>query len=558
MKKKAYAYVLGALLSAALLSACGGSGSERGAAATEAAETAAGAQTSQTAVADGTLRVAYAADYQTLDAQKTTADYTVPINVFDRLFEIVPADGGSTEIVNSLVEDYTVSEDGLTYDFTLKSGIVFSDGTPLTADDVEYTIVRALTMPESVQTDIYSSIEGAQALMDGTADTLSGLTVTDDTHFTIKLDHPYAGFLGQLATPCAVILSRSITEAAGDSFGQDPAVTIGSGPYVVSEWNRNQSLILEANPNYWGEQPEATRIEILIVPDVSTMSMMFQNGELDVLDGDELDSAVFDSTYKTGQYDDKLVSAPRLSTTYMALNANIEPLNDVRVRKAIQMAIDRESILNTVYSGGGNLLDGIFSPGLIGYNEDNQGWLQYDPEGAKALLEEAGYGDGFTLEISSDNSAASGTLLVLQIIQQNLAEVGITVEIMPYDEASWLDLRRSGEMPSFVATWTADYNDPDNFIYTFFGTEENTVQRSLNYADKDVIARVAAARSIVDEDERLAEYAALEKKIVEEDAAWVPLFSRTHNYVMGDRVASFTPHWAGYSAFIFSTFELAE
>ena len=398
----------------------------------------------------------------------------------------------------------------------------------------------------------------AQALMDGTADTLSGLTVTDDTHFTIKLDHPYAGFLGQLATPCAVILSRSITEAAGDSFGQDPAVTIGSGPYVVSEWNRNQSLILEANPNYWGEQPEATRIEILIVPDVSNMSMMFKNGELDVLDGDELDSAEFDSTNKTGQYDDKLVSAPRLSTTYMALNANIEPLNDVRVRKAIQMAIDRESILNTVYSGGGNLLDGIFSPGLIGYNEDNQGWLQYDPEGAKALLEEAGYGGGFTLEISSDNSAASGTLLVLQIIQQNLAEVGITVEIMPYDEASWLDLRRSGEMPSFVATWTADYNDPDNFIYTFFGTEENTVQRSLNYADKDVIARVAAARSIVDEDERLAEYAALEKKIVEEDAAWVPLFSRTHNYVMGDRVASFTPHWAGYSAFIFSTFELAE
>ena len=555
MKKKAYLCVLGALLSLALV-ACGGSSDNSGSAETSAAQTQASAQSG--AVEEGTLRVAYAADYQTLDAQKTTADYTVPINVFDRLFEIVPAEGGSTEIVNSLVEDYTVSEDGLTYDFTLKEGIVFSDGTPLTADDVLYTIERALTMPESVQTDIYSSIAGAQDLMDGAATSLSGLMVTDDTHFTITLDHPYAGFLGQLATPCAVILSRSITEAAGDSFGQDAAVTIGTGPYMVTEWNRNQSLILEANPNYWGEQPEAKRVEILIVPDVSTMSMMFQNGELDVLDGDELDAAVFDSTYRTPQYEDKIVSANRLSTTYMALNENVEPLNDVRVRKAIQMAIDRQSILDTVYSGGGNLVDGIFSQGLIGFTEENQGWLQYDPDGAKALLEEAGYGDGFTMEISSDNSAASGTLLVLQIIQQNLAEVGISVEIMPYDEASWLDLRSSGEMPSFVATWTADYNDPDNFIYTFFGTPENTVNRSLNYSDQDIISRVAAARTIVDEDERLAEYAALEKKIIEEDAAWVPLFSRTHNYVMGDRVVSFTPHWAGYSAFIFSTFDLAE
>ena len=215
-------------------------------------------------------------------------------------------------------------------------------------------------------------------------------------------------------------------------------------------------------------------------------------------------------------------------------------------------------ILNTVYSGGGFLVDGIYARGLLGYTEDNQGWLQYDPEGAKALLAEAGYPDGFTMEISSDNSASSSVLLVLQIIQQNLAEVGITLDIVPYDEASWLDLRQSGEMPSFVATWTADYNDPDNFIYTFFGSEENVVNRSLNYKDTDVIDRVAAARAIIDEDERMAEYAALEEKIVKEDAAWVPLFSRSHFYVLGDRVESFTPHWAGYSAYIYSTFKLAD
>ena len=130
--------------------------------------------------------------------------------------------------------------------------------------------------------------------------------------------------------------------------------------------------------------------------------------------------------------------------------------------------------------------------------------------------------------------------------------------IEPYDEASWLDYRKSGEMPSFVATWTADYNDPDNFIYTFFGSEENVVIRSLNYTDTDVINRVAQARTIIDDDERLAEYAALEAKIVKDDAAWVPLFSRSHLFVLGDRVESFTPHWAGYSAYILSSFKLAD
>ena len=119
-----------------------------------------------------------------------------------------------------------------------------------------------------------------------------------------------------------------------------------------------------------------------------------------------------------------------------------------------------------------------------------------------------------------------------------------------------LDSRNSGEMNSFVATWTADYNDPDNFIYTFFGNADNTRTRSLNYANTEVMDRVAAAREITEESERLAEYAALEKQIVQEDAAWVPLLCRTHLFVLGDRVASYTPHWAGYSDFSFTAVDL--
>ena len=400
-----------------------------------------------------------------------------------------------------------------------------------------------------------SMIAGAGELQAGTAQELTGITVTDDTHFTITLTAPFAGFLYELATPACSIMSEANVTAAGDSFGLDPAQTIGSGPYVVTSWTRDSGMVLDLNPNYWGETPDVTHVEISVVPDASTMSMMFQSGELDILDCDYIDSAVVDSTYRT-QYADRIVTGNRLATTYLALNENIEPLGDVRVRRAIQMAIDRQTILDSVYSGDGSLVDGIYPEGLIGYSADNQGWLTYDPEGAKALLAEAGYADGFAMELASDSSTSASVLLVLQIIQQNLADVGIQAEIVSYDEASWLDTRNSGEMNSFVATWTADYNDPDNFIYTFFGNADNTRTRSLNYANTEVMDRVAAAREITEESERLAEYAALEKQIVQEDAAWVPLLCRTHLFVLGDRVASYTPHWAGYSDFSFTAVDL--
>lgn len=498
-----------------------------------------------------TLHVAWSTDMQTMDIHKNSNNYHVPLNIFDRLFEIQLNEDGSTELVNSLVEDYTVSEDGLTYEFTLRDGVQFSDGTPLTANDVKFTFTRMLALPDSVQTDYAVAIAGAQEVVDGTADELAGITVTDDTHFTVTLAEPFAGFVYELAAPACCILSEKNVEEAGDEFGLVPEKTIGSGAYIITEWEHDNGAVLEANPNYWGGQPEIQHVEVSIVPDPSTLSMKFQNGEIDILDCDFLDSMVVDSTYKT-QYADRIVAGNRLAITYMMLNENIEPLNDVKVRQAIQMAIDRQSILDAVYSGDGQLEDGIYPHGLIGFTEENQGWLTYDPEGAKALLEEAGYGDGFEMEIASDNAAFSGVLLVLQIIQQNLAEVGITANIVSYDEASWLDLRKSGEMNSFVGTWTADYNDPDNFIYTFYGSADKTKIRSGNYYNTEVMERVANARAIVDEEERLSEYAALEKQIVQEDAAWVPMFGRTHLFVLGDNVESFTPHWAGYSDFMFT------
>ena len=573
--KKAWSAVLSVSLAATVLAGCGASGS--GATASDSTSTAssesagaagttaaAASTTSGTASADdaGTLHIAWTADAQTLDVQTTSADYGIPMNVYDRLFEIKLNDDGSTQLVNSLVKDYTVSDDGLTYNFTLRDDVKFSDGTPLTANDVAFSLIRLLGLDTSVNTDFASCIKGADDYIakEGYSydDTLEGIQVTDDTHLTITLAYPFAGFLYELATPPCSIYSKAAVEAAGDDYGNDYKSAIGSGPYMLTDWTRDSSIELTQNPNYWGDTPSVKNVDIQIVPDASTISMMFQNGQLDILDCDILDSSVVESTYKT-QYADKIVSANRLATTYFIMNENNEYLKDVNVRKAIQMAIDRQSILDTVYSGEGNLCDGIYPKGLIGYSEDNQGWLKYDPDGAKKLLEDAGYKDGdISFEIATDSSDSANTSLVVQMIQANLQAVGINTEIKSYDEASWLALRKSGEMASFVGTWTADFNDPDNFIYTFFGTDDKTKIRSINYKDEDVMKRIQDARAITDDDKRIAEYDALEKKVVEDDAAWVPLFGRTHLFVTGDRVKKYVPHWAGYGDFFINEVELAD
>ena len=235
--------------------------------------------------------------------------------------------------------------------------------------------------------------------------------------------------------------------------------------------------------------------------------------------------------------------------TYFALNANQKYLSDVNVRKALQMAIDVDAIVTAVYGGNAVVQNGIIPEGIWSFNEKLTR-PACDAEAAKALLKEAGYAEGeITFEMAMDSSSSANTQLVYQYIQQNLKSIGINAEIRTYDESSWLDLRKSGEMDSFITNWTMDYNDPANIMYTFFGSTEKTLIRSLNYADTAVMDRVAAASSIVDDAERMAEYQALEEIIVAKDAAWVPLFANMHLFAIGERVEGFTPYWAGYSNF---------
>lgn len=496
-------------------------------------------------VKPGTLRVAQSSDMVTMDIARTTSDYFVPMNVFDRLFETRMVNGEAT-LVNSLCTDYTVSDDGLTYDFTIRDGVLFSNGEALTSEDVKYSFERLLTIAQQ-NTDIASEVKGGKAMMDGKASDLEGFVIKDDTHFSITLEGPNAGFPAELSSPAMSIVDEKTTRAA-KNFGIDPAETIGSGPYRIVEWVTNDHYTLEYNENYWGKKPSVERCVCYIIPDASTRDLMYRNEELDMLDLASVDTTLVEKSYKV-DYADKIVSTPNVGETFMILNEKNTYLKDANVRKAINMAIDVDSIIESIYGGEAHHERGIIPTGVWGHNDDLEGF-PYDVEQARKILKDAGYSEGeIHFEMLLNSAADSNTQLVYQAVSHDLSAIGIDAQIKTVDQAVYLDIRSKGEADSYIAYWLMDYNDPANILVVFFGGPEQTASRGLNYPDTKVMEEVSHARFIVNDDERKATYQELERKIVMDDVAWVPLVEPNHLFCIGERVESFTPHWAGYSNF---------
>lgn len=551
--KKFVSLTLALALCASLLAGCGSNDASAPAASTASTagtDAAGSAAETGTNAAEGDLDTSKFLVIQddnpdTVDPQCTTEYYTVAMNIFDRLVEVKANDDGTSEIVPSLAKSWTVSDDGLTYTFTLNEGVKFTNGAVLTSSDVLYTIMRMLTYEKAVNDDIYDMIQGAQDVVDGKATELSGFKIIDDYNFAITLAQPYGAFLACLTTPGASIFDEETTEKAGDQFGIDPSVTIGTGPFAFYGWEFNSELVLTANKDYWDGAPACEGLILKVIPDEATARMMFENGELDILDMDN-NSSQLEYFLNNDTYKDQIVSGVRVGIYYICLNEKFPELSDARVRKALQYSIDRQAILDSLYAGLGELENGIFPHGLIGYNAE-LAEIPYDVDQAKQLLADAGYPDGFEMELCYSSDAGQTTKDMLEIISAYWAEIGVTAKVTEVDEGSFYDMRAAGEIEAYTSNWSADFNDPDNFIYSFFGNEGNIERRGFGYTNSEAIARVAAARAIVDEDERVAEYQDLEKLIIQDDAAWVPLFSKQHLFVVNPRVSGFKVSWNGWS-----------
>ncbi len=488
-----------------------------------------------------TLAVAQDTDPGTADPQLTTEEYFLPLNVFDRLVEAVTTGPGQSELQPGLAEKWDVSTDGLKYTFHLRKGVKFHSGDILTADDVIFTFDRMLDpATKALNTDFLDMIAGAGDRMDGKATSVAGLKKVDDNTVEIMLAKPFAPFLANLATPAGSIFSKKATTAAGEKFNTEP---VGTGPFRMESWTLNSEVVLAAFDDYFRGRPKFDKLIMKIVPEAQTMSLMFRNGELDVLDLDFARSQI-PEFQKDATYKNQIASGPRVGTYYMSINEKIAPFDKPKVREALMYALDRQTLLDKLYYGTGVPAKGILAPGLAGYNTSLPGF-SYDPEKAKALLKEAGLEKGFEMGIYQTVDSPS-TLKINEAIQAMLGEVGITVKIEQMDSAAWSGTRKEGKLGSYVTSWSADYNDPDNFIYTFFAPR-NSVARSWNYENKEVQDKLEQARTMTDMAARYKLYQDIEQQIVYKDFAFVPLFHLQHLFVVNPKVKNFKPSWNGWS-----------
>ena len=478
----------------------------------------------------------------TVDFQCTSIHYTVAINAFNRLVE-TEVNGSDVWVAPSLAESWSESSDGRTYTFHLRDGVTFSNGSPLTSHDVLYTFCRLLTHPDSCNRDIADPILGADELASGTTDQLEGFTILSDRDFSITLKEPFEAFLACLSMPGASILDEQSTEEAGTRFGKDPKLTIGTGSFVLTEWHPGQGMKLAANEDCWEGRPNSDGLDLRFMSDPQEIRNMFEQGALDILDLDELDNDA-EFFLHGDSYHNQLYKTQRIGITYFALNESVAPLDDARVRRALQLALDRSTLLDAVYNGFGTVEHGLYPHGLYGYNPDLPE-IPYDPGQVRSLLEEAGYAQGFDLEVSVKSSSTRREMDLVKLAVSMWDKIGVHAYITILSESDFMRLRKTGELACYTAMWTADYDDPDTFAYTFFGNRENTTFRSICYARDDIMERVRRARTIVNSTERLREYHELERIIAQEDAAWIPLFSRLRVYVTSKRAKGIQSSWNG-------------
>jgi ABC-type transport system substrate-binding protein len=455
-------------------------------------------------------------DPQQLDNQVNTTNYTLHFSrqIFNSLVRI---NSQTLEIEAELAESWSVSPDRRTYTFKLKPGIKFTNGAPLTAEDVKFTFERILR-PETASVTQWvfaENILGGEDLQSGKVKSLDSIKVIDPLTVSITLKYPFTPFLSQIATGYGSIYPREACAAAGKDWAQKP---IGTGPFKVAKWERDSILVLEKNPGYFEKGlPIPDAVEYIVMPDRATEELEFESGRMHwmTLPTDRY------SRYAESKWKDYIVETKPYDTYYLALNTTWGPLKDVRVRQAISLAIDRERFVKQVMEGHAKVANSFLPPGIPGYDPSLPP-LEYNPAKAKKLLADAGYAKGVEIE-SWQAKEAESTFRWNVALQEMLKEVGINLKIVKTDRAALREITQQGNRPATWGGWWADYIDPHNFHYPWFHSK-NTKSVSVNYNNRQVDAMLDEAVGIQDPVKRAAMYTEVEKIAIRRDMVIVPVF----------------------------------
>ena len=464
----------------------------------------------------GTFRLVLEAP-QDLDPAAVGSVYeALPVG---QIFDGLVAHDPGLHIVPVLADTWTISKDGRVYTLHLREGVQFHDGTPLTADDVVFSLKRLLDparAKQSIGVSYLQVVEGAPEFGAGRSRELPGVVALDAHRLEIRLTRPYLSFLDVLAMDdLRVVPEKALTGIGEAAFRRAP---VGTGPFRFVSWT-DKELRLAANPGYFGGQPYLDQLVILFPRpgEHDSGNARFGRGETEMVEpnSDALASLLANPSVEIHRYQD-------LSVSFLGLNTGIPPLDDVRVRRAIAHAIDRKSLAGLSASTRREAT-GILPPGLPSYSPALKA-LAFDPERARLLLAEAGHPAGRGLSpikfftAQSDSTAVKKTV---EQLRQNLAAVGITLEI---HKVSWRELTakiEGHEAPMFQLGWVADLPDPDSFLRTLF--EPGGSSNYFDFRDDETGRQLTRGASETNPVERARVYREIEKSVLD-NAPFVPLF----------------------------------
>ncbi|MDQ6769666.1 MAG: ABC transporter substrate-binding protein [Gemmatimonadota bacterium] len=369
--------------------------------------------------------------------------------LFDGLTRFTP----DAKVVPGLAKSWDVSADGITYTFHLHGGVKFHDGRPLTSKNVVASFQRVLDPATKGGRGwpLYP-VKGAEDYAAGKAKTVSGLATPDDSTVVITLKEPFSIFPKLLAMPVASV----VPDNPPADFGQKP---VGSGPWKFVEWRHDDFMRFAKNADYFDGPPKTDSLMARIIPEMSTATAEFEAGNVDVLNVPDQTSKSWDADPEKKKL---LTSAPALRFWYVAINTTRGPLTDVRVRQALNYAVDVSTMLAQVMAGRGTVANGVVPPLLDGANPNRKPY-PHDVAKAKQLLAEAGHPNGIDVELWAATTDQSPR--IAQTVQANLAEAGIRAKIVQRDASSMREAARKGQTDLALKEWWADYPDAENFLY---------------------------------------------------------------------------------------------
>ena len=497
-------------------------------------------------------------DPPTMDPHLTsdTTSAGIVVEVFSGLVAL----DTDLKLVPDIAESWSI-DDGVVYTFKLREGVTFHNGRPVTAHDFKWSMERAAN-PETASpvADTYlNDLKGFDDYVEGRASEIVGITVIDDLTLQLTIDAPVAYFLAKMSYPTAFVVDRETVETGGSDWWVDDAV--GTGPFKVREYRIGDRLILERFAEYYREP---AKVDVIHMNLAGGQSMaMYDNDEIDITGVGLFDlDAVLDESDPRNK--DLRVAPPGFDISYIGFNPTRPPFDDVRVRQALNHAVNKELIARDVLSNLVYPAYGILPPDFPGYNPDLVG-LRYDPDKAQRLLAESKYG-AFLARVDQDSPhyasaqdylegvsgspddlpritlsvpGTGGTVgLDVEVILQMWRQVlGVEVDIEQVEWATFLDDLDRKKFQAYTSGWQADYPDPQDFLDILFHTDSGI--NHSNYSNPAVDAVLEEARTEPDPARRIQLYHQAEQMIVN-DAAWLPRWFSGEQYVL------IKPHVSGY------------